>query len=184
MATANSDFLRLVAELCRLRRGPQDLPHSPALLAWLIAAGVALDVLVGAFLSGDGGDALAHSLLATGVVLGLAWAELALRGRASRYVQTATALCACGLVISLAQLPIAALIELPPPGETDAAAAAGSFQVLLRWLVLATLVWQVFVNANILRHAVDIGFGFALAHAASWVIVYWLLESLLFGAAI
>lgn len=181
MATAISDFLRLVAELCRLRRGPQDLPHSPPLLAGLIVAGVALDVLVGGLL-GDGGDAFAHSLLAAGVVLGLAWAELELRGRASRYVQTATALCACGLAISLAQVPIAALIEWPAAGEAAAADAPGSFQMLLRWLLLATLLWQVLVNANILRHAVDLGFGFALAHAASWVLAYWLLESLLFGA--
>ncbi|MBO9662193.1 hypothetical protein [Dokdonella sp.] len=182
MAIASSDFVRLVADLCRLRRGPQDLPHSPTLLAWLIGAVLALDVSIGGLL-GDGGDALAHSLLTTGVVLGLAWLELALRGRRSRYVQTATALCACGLAISLTQLPIAALIELPAAGGADEALALGPWQALLRWLLLATLIWQVFVNANLLRHAVEIGFGFALAHATSWLVAYWVLESLLFGKA-
>lgn len=182
MATAMSDFVRLVAELCRLRRGPQDLPHSPAALAWLVCAVLALDVLIGGLL-GDEGDAFAHSLLSTGVVLGLAWLELALRGRGSRYVQTATALCACGLAISLTQLPIAALLELPASDGAADALALSPLQVLLRWLVLATLVWQVLVNANILRHAVEIGFGLALAHATSWLIAYWALESLLFGKA-
>lgn len=182
MTSASSDFLRVVADLCRLRRGPQDLPHSPTLLAWLIGAGLLLDMLIGSLL-GDGGDAFAHSLLAAGVVLGLVWLELALRGRGSRYVQTATALCACGLVISLAQLPLAALIELPAPDAAAEALVLSPLQILLHWLVLATLVWQVFVNANILRHAVEIGFGFALAHATSWLVAYWVLESLLFGKA-
>lgn len=179
---AISDFLRVVADLCLLRRGPQDLPHSTTLLAWLIGAVLALDALIGGVL-GDAGDAFLHSLLSTGVVLGLAWIELAWRGRTSRYVQTATALCACGLAISLTQLPIAGLIELPAAGDAVEALASNSFQVLLRWLMLATLIWQIFVNANILRHAVDIGFGFALAHATSWLIAYWVLESLLFGKA-
>lgn len=175
------DFVRLVADLCRLRRGPQDLPYSPRLLVLLIAAVTVLDVLVGGLLGDDGG-ALAHSLLATGVVLGFAWLELALRGRRERYVQTASALAAGGLAISLAQLPIAWLIE--PIAETDAAAAAlGPLQLLLRWLALATLVWQVLINANILRHAIESRFGLALVHVTSWLVAYWGLERLLFGAA-
>lgn len=173
-------LVRLVAELCRLRGGPQDLPHSPALLVRLVAAAVALDTLLGSVL-GDGGDAFAHALLAAGVVLGMAWLELAVRGRRSRYVQTATALCACGLAISLAQVPIAALIELPASDGAADALALGPLQILLRWLVLAMLVWQLLVNANILRHAVEIGFGLALVHATTWLIAYWALERLLFG---
>lgn len=181
MAIPFSEFVRLVADLCRLRRGPQDLPYSTSLLALLIVAVTVLDVLIGSLL-GDAGDAFAHSLLSTVVVLGLAWLELALRGRRERYVQTASALAAGGLAISLAQLPIAWLLEPAPGADAANAAALDPLQMALRWLVLATLVWQVLVNANILRHAIECRFGLALLHATSWVIAYWALESLLFGA--
>ncbi len=55
--------------------------------------------------------------------------------------------------------------------------------MLLRWLALATLIWQLLVNAHILRHALDSRFGIGLLLALSWVIGYWALESVLFGAA-
>lgn len=174
-------LVRLVAELCRLRGGPQDLPHSPTLLVWLIAAAVALDTLLGSLL-GDG-DGFWRALLSTGVVLGLAWIALAMLGRSARYVQTATALVACGVLISAAQLPIAALMEpLPAPAAGEPFPAIAPFQALLRWLALATLVWQVLVNAHVLRHALDSRFGVGLLLALSWVVGYWALERVLFGA--
>lgn len=182
MAPALPEFVRCVADLCRLRGGPQHLPHSPGTLAGLVAAAIALDVLAGGLL-GDAGDALAHSMLAAIVVLGLAWIELAIRGRAARYVQTATALAACGIVVSLAQMPVALLIEMPKDDAAVAALARNPLQVALRWLLLASLVWQVLVNAHILRQAVEIRRGIAIAHVVTWLIAYWALERLVFGPA-
>lgn len=178
-------FVRLVAELCRLRGGPQDLPHSPALLVWLVAAAVALDALLGSLLDADGdGTGLGRALLSSGLVLVLAWIALAMLGRGARYVQTATALVACGLLVSLVQLPIALLMEpIAEPAAGQSLPAAEPLQVLLRWLALATLIWQLLVNAHILRHALDSRFGIGLLLALSWVIGYWALESVLFGAA-
>lgn len=182
MAPAFREFVRTVADLCRLRGGPQDLPHSPPLLAALVVASIVLDGLTGGLL-GNAGDALAHSMLAAAVVLGLAWVELAVRGHSARYVQTATALAACGIVVSLAQLPLALLIELPKDDAAVQELARDPLQVLLRWFLLASLVWQVLVNATILHQAVEIRRGIAIAHVLSWLIAYWALESLLFGPA-
>lgn len=163
-----------------MRAGPQDLPYSPRLLILLMASALALDGFTGALL-GDAGDALAHSLLGIAVVFGLAWVELALRGHAARYVQSALALVAAGIAVALAQLPIALLIELPKDADAVAALARDPLQVALRWLLLATLVWQVLVNAHVLQQAVGMRRGFAVAHVVAWLAAYWALERLLFG---
>lgn len=167
-----------IVGLCRLRGGPQDLPYSPNLLAALVVAATALDVLIGGLVD-DTGSAFGRSLLSTFVVLGLCWVALAIRGLGSRYVQTAIALLACSLVFSLLQLPIALLAEPLAPG---ASTLSGS-QLLLGWISIAVLAWQLSVYAHIVRQAMEAPFALAFALAASWVLAYWALEHLLFGAA-
>ena len=171
-----SALAKTVVELCRLRRGPQDLPYSRNLPALLIAASVVVDVLVGDALH-DTGNTFARSLLSTGVVLGLCWGALAIRGLHNRYVQTATALLACSLVFSLLLLPLA-LLAGPPPASAD---QLSGLQVLLGWLTIALLVWQISVYAHIMRHAMDASFGLAFALVLSWALAYWALDRLLFG---
>ena len=169
-------MLHTVVELCRLRGGPQDLPHAPALLVVLLGAGTALDLAIGHAIS-DGANALARSLLSSVVVLGLCWVALAIRRLPHRYVQTASALLACSLVFSLVQLPIA-LLAGPPPAT---AAELSHLQILLGWLTLALFVWQISVDAHIMRHAMDGTFGLAFALIVSWVLAFWALDRMLFG---
>ncbi len=180
MNPARTGIFRLAADLCRLRAGPQDLPYSPRLLVLLLVSALALDGVTGALL-GDAEDALAHSLLGIAVVFGLTWFTLQLRGHPARFVQSASALAGAGIAISLAQLPVALLIELPTDAAALAALAHDPLQVALRWLLLATLAWQVLVNAHILQHAAGIRRGFAVVLVISWLVAYWMFERLLFG---
>lgn len=168
---------RTTLELCRLRSGPADLPHAPLLLAGLIVAGTVLDLAVGGAL-GDSANVFARSLLSTGIVLVLCWAALAIRRLGHRYVQTATALLACSLVFSLLQVPLA-LLAGPPPAS---AAQLTAVQIVLGWLTIGVFVWQVCVDAHIMRQALDAALGLAFALVVSWVLAYWALDSLLFGA--
>jgi hypothetical protein len=171
-------MLPTVIDLCRLRGGPQDLPHAPALLAILLGAGTALDLTISHAMN-HGDNALARSLLSSGVVLGLCWVALAIRRLPHRYVQTASALLACSLVFSLLQLPIA-LLAGPPPAS---AAELSNLQILLGWLTLALFVWQISVDAHIMRNAMDGSFGLAFALIVSWVLAFWALDRVLFGSA-
>lgn len=169
----------LAVGLCRFRTAPQDLPFSPRLLVALVVAAVALDTFVGARFD-DSGDAFARAALGAAVVLGLSWTALAIRRLPQRYVQTASALLLCGLAVSLVQLPLALLLE---PLPADASAPASPFQMLLRWTLLATLVWQVVAFAHIMRHAIEARLGLALVLVTSWMVAAFALDSLLFGAA-
>jgi hypothetical protein len=166
----------LVRDLCQLKRGPEDMPYSPALLAMLTAASIGLDVATGALFGG--GDVLAHSLVSTALVLALAWAALAVRKLGNRYVQTASALVACGLVFSLLVLPLGWLAH-PMPAAATALTPA---QVLLGWAVLGVFIWNLAVFAHIVRRAIESSFGLAFAIVIAWAVADWALGHVLFDA--
>ena len=42
-----ADLTVIVFEMCQLRRGPDDMPYSKALLVVLIGASIVLDVFIG-----------------------------------------------------------------------------------------------------------------------------------------
>jgi len=176
-----SAFVREVLELCRLRGAPENLPHSRPLLGALLLGGCAVDALAGAATGSE--DAFAHALLGAGVVLVLCAIALAIRGLSNRYVQTATALLACGLVISLAQWPLAWLIgPLPPPGPDGRAAPMPPGASSLLLAMLGLLAWQILVFARIVAAAMDSTRPFALALVLTWFVVYWALDGVLFAA--
>ena len=168
----------LVRDLCQLRRGPEDMPHSPALLAVLVATSIAIDVATSAAFSGDD-NALAHSLVSTALVLALAWGALHVRKFANRYVQTASALVACGIVFSLLVLPLGWIAQ-PMPTE---ASALTPLHIAVGWLVLALFVWNLVVFAHIMRRAIEVPFGLAFAIVIAWAVADWALSHALFDAA-
>jgi len=174
-------LLARILDVCRLRGDPQELPYSQSLLVRMLAIATAIDGFGGSIL-GEAGDGLLRSLLSSVVVFGLCAIALAIRGFGNRYVQTAIALAGSGIVVSLAQLPILALIvPIAAPAPGAAAVAIDPAQALLRWAWLATLAWQVLVYAHIMRLAMDSRFGFALVLVATWLVAYWSLDSVLFG---
>jgi hypothetical protein len=180
---SRSGLPRLVIDLCRLRGEPQHFPYAPNLIVLLLGANVALDALVGNALN-DTGDMLARSLLSTGVVLALCWVALAVRGLRNRYLQTAGALLACSLAFSLLQLPLGLLFDPAIHGSagTITPPAQVLLQFLISWAAIGLTFWQIAVNAHIMRHAIDAGFGLALLLVVSWVLACWALDRLVFGA--
>jgi len=175
--------VRLTLDLARLRGDPGDFPYSPALLGGLFAACVALDLLTAQSL-GNGDNPIAHALIGESVVLALCWIALRIRGLEHRYVQTATALVACSLMVTLAQFPLALLFTPPVAGAVPAAVPAppDPLQVLISFGFLALLAWQTLINAHIMRHAMQATYSFALTLVVTWVIASLAIEQILLGA--
>ena len=168
----------LVRDICQLRRGPEDMPHSTVLFGVLVASSIALDLLTDRFLGGMP-NILARSLVSTGLLLGLCWIALAIRHLGNRYVQTACALIACGMLFSLLLLPLALLA-----GHSFAQAAAQltPSQMLIGWAMLGVIVWNLVVNAHIVRRALDAPFALGFALALAWALADWALAHALFDA--
>lgn len=171
------DLPALVLDLCRLRGGPQDLPWSPLLLGALFVVATGLDVVVGGLLDRDA-NALARSLLSSLVILGLCWIALAVRNFRNRFVQTATAIIATGIVFTLLQGALLWLGGVPPTASSTALTTGQSIVV---WLLFAIFLWQVAVTAHIVRHAVELSSGFALTLVITWIVAWWALEQAVFG---
>jgi hypothetical protein len=145
-------LLRIVIDLCLLRRGPQDLPYSPALTQGLLLLGLGVDLLVLRWLDEDS-DLLLQIGCSLALLLALPWLLLSLRQRRERYVQTLAAFAATGIVFSLLYLPLALKsAELPRPvaGET-----LSGEQALVAWGTLLVIGWKLAINGSIWRHALD-----------------------------
>jgi len=167
-----------IRDLCLLRGDPQDLPWSPGLLVTLLAASTALDAFVGNALDGDT-DALARSLLSSLVVLGLCWVALTLRDLRNRFIQAATALAGTGIAFTL----LRDALLLPCGPFPDSATALSPLQALVSWLLFAIVFWQIAVTAHIVRHALDMRPGLAVALAVAWFVASIALQGAIFGTA-
>jgi hypothetical protein len=167
-------LLLLLRDLCQLRRGPQDMPHSPRLLIGVCIASLLLQLGIVRVL-GIAGDALGAGVLSLAFNLGVLYLLLNLRGLTSRFVQAALALLCCAMVFSLLSLPIVLLAGGHPPTPEQVT----PLQLLLGLVALPIVVWKLVVDAHILRHSMNLPFLGGLA-----VALLWLVAELAFGAAI
>ena len=146
-------LVAMVRDLLLLRRGPQDLPYSTTLLATLCVAVVAVDlVLSAALVEGDAAPPVGRVLFSLALLVGLPGLALAMANLGARFVQTAIALVATGLVFSLLALPVVAGVGKLPQ---DPSQLTGT-QVMFGWLSIALLAWQVAVKGHIFRHAMGV----------------------------
>jgi hypothetical protein len=171
--------LASLIDLCRFRRGPEDVPYSPRVLVALLIAG---GVLEAAFNLHNGAKPalVAAALVGSLAVVGVVFLLLRSRAKAARFVQTMTALAAVylafGLVIDALALtlPLRALREeiLQHPGRPPVLSGAN---VLVLLAVFALGVWQLCVWVRVLRRSLEVSLagavlGFLLLLLVDWVV--------------
>lgn len=143
---------RLIAtflDICRLRRGPQDLPYNPVLALSLLIAALALEGF-GASRYG-GADNLLPSLLLSGTfALAATWAILRMRRFESRFWQTLTAHLGTSVLFALLALPLLAGIG-PVTEET-----IRNLPPLLAWGIVILAIWRLMVSGHIWRCALEL----------------------------
>ena len=159
-------FVYLIRDICLLRRGPQDLPYSGALLFAVAAAWLVLQLGVAVARAAPLDGVFAGAVLELMFTLGALNVILALRGLRNRFVQTATALLGCTLVFILLNVPILLLIGDPPTMVQQ----LSPLQVLLVLVSLPLLVWKVLVDAHIFRHSFDVPYLSGVVIALLWII--------------
>jgi hypothetical protein len=149
-------LLNFFVDLCLLRSAPQDLPASQPLLAAVLAVNALAGILLGVQTWAGAGVALAATVLDIGLLLGLLFIALQLRGVTPRFVQAATALLGAGTLFTLIAMPLQPLLGAPE--EIEVAAL----------LYLALLIWVQLVYGHVLRHALNLslvaGVGLALIY--------------------
>ncbi len=145
-----STLIRFFVELCLLRRGPQDLPGSSALLGLVLAVHLVTAVLVGLAAGLTVPVAVGQGLADALLILGLLLLALRVTDRRPRFLQLATALFGAGVLLGLFALaPLSLVAGAEARGEASLAGLP----------LLVLLFWSLLVTGHILRHGFDLRLG-------------------------
>jgi hypothetical protein len=158
-------LLRAYIDICRFKRGPQDLPSSPFLLAATTIVYALLQMLI-ALLDLKLQDAVLLGLLASLLLLVSTTLLLHIVRLGNRWVQTATAFAGTGTVFSIAALPLVIGLAIEDNGQATA--------MLPRTLWFTLLMWNLAVIAHIWKNALstNIAVGIALSIAFYYLSFY------------
>jgi hypothetical protein len=161
------ELVRLFAQIALMRKGPQDLPASAALLAATAAGFFIVNCLVSAALPPI--PRLWFGQLVVEVVFTFVWYALLLRilRRSERFLQTTTAV--FGYLAVLAPLWIADVWLIRQFADDD------TWRLPISMLGLAIVVWMVAANARVLKAALEWG----MAACVALVILQYLAEQIL-----
>ena len=147
-------MMKLFWKICCLRAGPQQVPYSIALLAIAILLSCILGWYQLSFRSSVA-DALWQALLMLGTTVLFTFIILYFRKSTERFIQTITALIACGVVIHATALPLHLLqpylLQTPLPKTV-----AMLLSLISLIFILVINVWNLLVNAHIFRHALNV----------------------------
>ena len=168
--------LDLVRDLCLLRRGPQDLPHSTNLLIATVIVALALDIAIATRFQ-PFASAFPRVLLSTSILLAMPYFALKLANLGERYVQTVTALIATSAVFTLLTVPIVIGVGKLPQDPKDLTAV----QAMFGWISLVLVAWQLAVRGHILRHALNLPMRLGVLVAVVFFAIEMLAALLLFG---
>lgn len=161
-------------DLVIFRRGPRDVPPSPALLLFVAVLYIAIGTLQSRLMFGA---ALApvRAVADFALTCTLFGAALFLRGRQHRLVQTLNAILGTGALLSLPMLAL----QIAHEGLTE----QDPLSLLLSVLSLPLLVWYLFVIGNITKLALEVSLLAGMALAMSYVLLGYVLISPWSGAA-
>lgn len=129
-----------------LRQGPQHLPASPALLAVALVA-YSLSSLATGLSQLPAHKALLAALLDTGLLLSLSYLVLWIRLLGKRWLQTATAMAGSGTIVGALMMPLS---------YWQTVLSGTPLEAIPYLLLVALLVWDLFIVGNILRHALEV----------------------------
>lgn len=151
-----------LAQMLRLRGGPQNVPASWSLMILLLAAYMVQNLVTGQQL--DDQNAAAKSLLAICLQVLVLTGLLFWRNHLERFAQTMSALAAVGIFFNIITWT---LLSLSDPTAN---------QPLLALVWFAVFIWSLFVDAHIYRNSLSVPFAIGmlvtvLILAASYVLI-------------
>jgi hypothetical protein len=155
-------LIRLWFDICLFRKAPQDLPASGFLSGLSLACYVLVSFLV-AFSSYGIVSAVQLALLDVLMLVVFVSALLYLQSKTERVGQTLSAMAGSGSLLGLFALPLVLLVDPGLPAEQL------SPLLTISWLSL--LIWNLFVMAHIMRHALSISFAVGLGAAVLYALV-------------
>lgn len=166
-------LIRAFWGVCRLKVAPQDLPASSALLV-VAAAAYLVTSVISAAVQLPIERAVLAGILDVALLGLLSYVMLWVRLLSPRWGQTMTALAGTGAIIAVLMLPFL----FWQSGVTSAQAA-----FLPTIALMGCMIWDMFIIAHILRHALNVPMILGGTLAAVYIYISWRVFTVLFFTA-
>lgn len=151
-------------DICRLLKGPQDIPESKNFLTLCVVVYGFLSIVL-AYLSQPIENAILSAVIEVFLIMIFSLALLQAAGKSTRWTQTVTALFGTGIIVSMIAFPIYILIGIDELNELQSNQANR-----LGLLLLAALAcWNIVIMSHILRHALETNFAIAMFLAITYI---------------
>jgi len=144
-------LLGVIIDIILLRRGPESVPASQVLLAFVMALNIGGALLLGRVDADSLGQALAQSVVGCAVLLAWFHAALIIARKRERYLQTMTALFAVNALFLPAVIPMYTAL-MPYLEKADPANPPPAALLLL---ALALSIWVLVIQVRIVRAAFE-----------------------------
>lgn len=146
------DLIKLLFDLCLLKKTPQDLPYSTGLLKLLAIANLGINFLL-MNLSTDWFSAVLKAAVGVLLIGAFSWICLFVSGKLARFCQTTSALLGADALLDIFALPPIATMIVNPEN-------------LLAFLaMIGVIIWHWLITGHIMRNALEQSFAFSLGLA-------------------
>lgn len=152
------DLIKLLFDICLLKKTPQDLPYSSSLLKLLAAANLGINFLL-MNLSTDWFSAVLKAAVGVLLVGAFSWICLFVSGKLTRFYQTTSALLGVDALLDIFALPPIATMIVNPEN-------------LLAFLaMIGVIIWHWVITGHIMRNALEQSFAFSLGLAFLYLVI-------------
>jgi hypothetical protein len=152
------DLIKLLFDICLLKKTPQDLPYSINLLKLLAVANLCINFLL-MNLSTDWFSAVLKAAVGVLLIGGFSWICLFVSGKLTRFYQTTSALLGADTLLDLFALPPIATMTVNPEN-------------LLAFLaMIGVIIWHWLITGHIMRNALEQSFAFSLGLAFLYLVI-------------
>ncbi|MFA5984119.1 MAG: hypothetical protein WC782_08895 [Methylococcaceae bacterium] len=160
------EIIKLLLDVCQIKKGPQSLPYSPWLFRFLILAYAVISFAV-LRMSASFFQAAVQVAIETVLVIISSWFMLFVTRRLPRFYQTTSALLGTDAVISFCALPALAAMMM------------GWGNIWVFFLIIGLMIWHWVVTGHIIRHALDQTWPFSLGLAFLYLLTAYQVMALL-----
>ena len=164
------ELIKLFFDICLLKKGPQDVPHS-VFVFWLALVFYAIAGLLLLYLSTGLMNSIIQLLVEIALILGFTGGMLIATGKFSRFFQTVSAMLGADGVISFLGLPVFSSLMI------------GEMSMLPFFALIGLMIWHLFVMGHIFRHALNKSYGFGLGLAFLYLFSTYQLMMIFFPVA-
>lgn len=160
------DLIKLLFDICLLKKAPQDIPYSINLLKLLAVISIFINFLL-MNISVNWFSALLKSAVGLLIMVGFSWICLYFSGRLGRFYQTTCALLGTDAVLDLLALPVIATMAINQGGT------------LAFLIMIALIIWHWVITGHIMRNALEQSFSFSLGLAFLYLVVSYQVTALI-----